>query len=137
MFFCIVGHLPCSQLNNIINRVKEHFEYIGGLWNTFKNLLMFICFWERETECEQGRCRERGRHRIWSRLQSLSCHHRTWLRAQTHKPWDYDVSQSLTLNWLSHPGAHEIHFWTYILGFISIDVLVKTEVDTLQLASVF
>ena len=67
--------------------------------------LMFIYFWERETEHGQGRERERGRHRIRSRLQAVSCQHRAQLRARTHKPWDHDLSQSRTLNWLSHPGA--------------------------------
>ena len=28
------------------------------------NFLTFIYFWERERQCEQGRGRERGRHRI-------------------------------------------------------------------------
>ena len=32
---------------------------------------------ERKTECEQGRGRERGRHRVQSRLQALSCQHRS------------------------------------------------------------
>ena len=68
---------------------------------------MFICFWERETEHEheQGRGRERGRHRIWSRFQALSCQHRAWCRAQTHEPWDHDLSWSQTLNQLS-----QLHF---------------------------
>ena len=38
--------------------------------------LMFIFERWRKTEHEQGRGRERGRHRIQSRLQSLSCQHR-------------------------------------------------------------
>ena len=34
--------------------------------------LMFIYFWETETECKWRKGRERGRHRIWSRLQAVS-----------------------------------------------------------------
>ena len=49
--------------------------------------------------------RERGRHRIWSRLQAVSCQHRAWCRARTHKPWVHDLSWSWTLNRLSHPSA--------------------------------
>ena len=64
---------------------------------------MFI--FEREREHEQGRGRERGRHRIWSRLQAMSCQHRVWCEARTHGPWDHDLSWSRTLNWLSHPGT--------------------------------
>ena len=69
--------------------------------------LMFIYFWEREREavCEQGGSRERGRHRIWSRFQALSCQHRAWCGARTHKLWDHDLRQSQMLNRLSHPGA--------------------------------
>ena len=85
----------------------------------FKIFLKFIYFWEREreTDCEWGRGRERGRHRIWSRIQALSCQHRDWRGARTHEPWDHDLSRSRTLNWLSHPGAPKI-FWyqsTYTL----------------------
>ena len=69
--------------------------------------LMCIYFWERahKRECERGRGRERGRHRIGSRLQALSCQHRARCRAHTHKPWDHDLSRSQMLNWLSHPGT--------------------------------
>ena len=66
-------------------------------------ILMFIYFWE--TEGQQERDRERGRHRIWSRLQALSCQHRAWHGAPTHELWNPDPSWSGTLNWLSHPGA--------------------------------
>ena len=48
---------------------------------------------------------ERGRHRIWNRLQALSCQHRDRRRAQTHGRRDHDLSRSRLLNRLSHPGA--------------------------------
>ena len=69
-------------------------------------LFMFTYFRERETQHEQGRGRERGRHRIRSRPQALSCQHRVRHRAQTHKPWDDDLSWSQMLNWLSPPATH-------------------------------
>ena len=69
----------------------------------FFNVYLFLR--QRETEHERGRVRERGGHRIWNRLQALSCRHRAWRGAQTHKPWDHDLSWSRTLNRLSHPGA--------------------------------
>ena len=50
------------------------------LFHVSKNvsfLKMFSCSFLRETEHEQGRGRERGRHRIQSRLQAPSSQHRT------------------------------------------------------------
>ena len=79
--------------------------------------LMFIDFWERETECRLGRDRERGRHRVRSRLHAPSCQHRARRGARTAAPGDHDLSQSRTLNRLSHPGAPHLsyfkkYFWT-------------------------
>ena len=69
----------------------------------FFNIYLFLR--QRETEHEQRRVRERGRHRIWNRLQALSCQHRARHGARTHGPRDRDLSWSRPLNWLSHPGA--------------------------------
>ena len=66
---------------------------------------MFIYFWEREIEHEQGRGTERWGHKIWSRLQALSCQHRAWCRAGTHKRRDHDLSRSWPLNQLNHQSA--------------------------------
>ena len=74
----------------------------------FKRL--FILERQRDTEHEQGRGRERGRHRIWSRRQALSRQHRARRGAWTHGPWDHDPSRSRPLNRLSHPGAPMLHF---------------------------
>ena len=57
---------------------------------------------EREREREQERGRERGRERIPSKHRADSTER---CGAPTHKPWDRDLSQSLMLNRLSHPGA--------------------------------
>ena len=65
---------------------------------------------DRETEHKQGRGRERGRHKIQSRLQALSCQHRALRRAQTQGPQDHDLSRSWTLNRLSHPGTPRHNF---------------------------
>ena len=63
-----------------------------------------------ERERAQGKGRERGRHRIQSRLQALSCQHRAQCRAQTHELKDHDRSPSQMLNWMSHPGARKVRF---------------------------
>ena len=72
-----------------------------------KKFLVFIYFWERnrDRECEQGRGRERGRQRIWSRFQALSCQHRAPHGAWTCELWDPDLSWSQPLIQLNHPGA--------------------------------
>ena len=93
--FCVLTVLAVSRLYNLW---ILHFIYI------FKCFLMFI--FETETECKLGRAeREKGRHRIWSRLQALSCQHRARRGARTHKPRDHDLSQSRTLIHLSYPSA--------------------------------
>ena len=77
---------------------------------------MFIYFWEwgRERQSTSGGGEERRRHRVQRRLQALSCHHKAWCRAPTHRPRDYDLSRSQTLNRLSHPGVP--HYFQYILN---------------------
>ena len=48
----------------------------------FFNVYLFL----RATECEQGRGRERGRHRIGSGLQAPSCQSRARRGSRTHEP---------------------------------------------------
>ena len=60
---------------------------------------------ERDRVCSGEGQRERGRHRIQSRFQALSCQHRAQCGARTHGPWDHDLSWSQKVNRLSHPGA--------------------------------
>ena len=57
---------------------------------------------EGDTESEAG-----------SRLPS--CQHRAGRGARTHKLQDHDLSQSLMLNWLSHPGAPILPFSNCLL----------------------
>ena len=111
------SHLPQVLPSNIIILVIRisWWEFLENtniyLKHFFKYFSLFLR--QRETEHEQGRGRERGRHRIWSRLQALSCQHRarprTWTHrlAPTHRPWDHDLSWSPKLNRLSHPGTPE------------------------------
>ena len=75
----------------------------------FLIFLMLIYSWEIETE--QGRGKERRRHRIWSRLWAPSCQHRAWRGTRTQKPWGRDLSRSRTPNPLSHPGAPACSFF--------------------------
>ena len=80
---------------------------------SFFNVYLFLRQRERDRVRAGEGQRERGGHRIWSRLQALSCQHRAWHRAQTHEPWDHDLSWSWTLNQLSHPGTPYTvyYFW--------------------------
>ena len=68
--------------------------------NNFFNVYLFLRERERDLFL-----RERGRHRIQSKLQGLSCQHRARCRARIHEPWVHDLSWSQTLNQPSHPGA--------------------------------
>ena len=81
-----------------------------------KFFLTFIYFWDRERQSMNGGGSERGRHRIWNRLQALSCQHRAWRGARTHGPRDHDLSRSRPLNRLSHPGSPVLIMFNEILG---------------------
>ena len=72
----------------------------------FKKIFnVYLFLREKETEREQGRGTEKGRHRIRSRRQAQSCQHRARREARTHKPRDHDLSRCWMPNWLSHPSA--------------------------------
>ena len=73
---------------------------------------MFIFFLrERQTDIAREGQRERRRHRIWSRLQALSCQHRAQCGAWTHELWDHDLRWRQTLNQLSHSGTPGLSFY--------------------------
>ena len=84
-----------------------------------------VYFWERERASKLGRgmVRERGRHRIWSRLQAPRCQHRAQHGAWTHKPWDHDLSQSQMLSQLSYPGAPALLWFCDLYNSIPINYL--------------
>ena len=78
--------------------------------NIFFNIYFF---WEIEID-ECGRSRERGRPRIWTRLQALICQHRAQLGTQTHQPWDLDLSQSRKLNRPSYLSAPALNILVHV-----------------------
>ena len=86
---------------------------------------MFTYFWKGERQSASGGEAKRGRHRIWSRLQFLSCQHRTWRRAQIHKPQDHDLSQVWTLNQLSHLYNSFIYLVKFIPKYFIFSVVVN------------
>ena len=96
-----LGPVPSSSCTKLAEFPRIH-EVTAHLFSFF---LMFIYFWETDRIWAGEGQRERGRHRTWSRLQALSCQHRAQGRARTHMLWDHDLSQSWTLNRLSHPAA--------------------------------
>ena len=123
-------HIHFSNLNHLKRCVNSHawdwWEvvirslHLYVLVNTLSytvspscfHIIFFLMFiFEREKEWERDRVqagegqRENGRHRIWNRLQALSCQHRAQGGAWIHEPRDHDLSWSQMLNWLSHPGA--------------------------------
>ena len=67
--------------------------YIIYLFLIF-NVYLFLR--DRESTSERGT--ERGRHRIGSRLQALSCQRKARRGAQTHRPRDHDLSRRQMLN---------------------------------------
>ena len=80
---------------NIWDRVAEHEQGAGQRERER----------ERERQTDRDRDRETWKHRIWKRLQALSCQHRARCRVRTHKLQHHDRSQSRMLNQLSYPGT--------------------------------
>ena len=67
---------------------NDKFDFI---WTYFFLMFFKHLFFLTETEHKQGRERQRGRHRIWRRLQALRCQHRAQHGARTHEPWEHDL----------------------------------------------
>ena len=92
-------------------------------WFTFIYLFIFNVYLflrQRETEHERGWGRERGRHRMGSRLQALSHQPRARCGAQTHEPWDQDLSWSQeSVASLFEPPRHAPSFF-FLLMFMYI-----------------
>ena len=66
------------------------------IWNVY--------FWEQARVGEgaerEGDTESEAVYRLWAVSTKCSVG-----GAWTHEPWDHDLSQSRTLNWLGHPGA--------------------------------
>ena len=109
MYDAIQKHVSMHEIETS-NPRKHKPSHSNILYFTFyfykkywKKIFLHLFIFDREHKW--GRSRERGRHRIWSRAQALSCQHRAWCGAWTCEPRDRDLSQSQMLNRLSHPGA--------------------------------
>ena len=76
-----------------------------NIFLNFLNVHLFLRERQRQRQSTSGGGAERGRHRIQSGSQALSCQHRARPRAWTHEQWDHDLSRSRMLNRLSHPGT--------------------------------
>ena len=74
-------------------------------------LIFYVYFWgrqrerQREIEHKWGRGQRERETQNPKQLQASRCQHRAQHGARTHEPWDRGLSQSWTLNRLSHPGA--------------------------------
>ena len=91
-------------------------DRLAGFFLIFFNVYLFLR--QRETEHEWGRVRERGRHRIRSRLQALSCQHRARRRAQTHGPLIHNcpnlgATKMSFSRWMDRNKLWSIHIMEY------------------------
>ena len=82
---------------------KERLILVG--LNKCLFFFVYVYLWERQSVSGEGAERERGRHRIWNKLQALSCQHRARCGPWTREQPDHDLGWSRMLNWLSHPGT--------------------------------
>ena len=103
-FYVALLHWYQSKIITLQNR-KATCQYPDEHRCRYSFSLCFFSLFLREREHNLGNAIEKERHRIWRRLQALSCQHRAIYRAQTHEPWDHDLSWSQMLNQLNHPGA--------------------------------
>ena len=91
--------------------------YVPGI--ILSSLIFFNVYFSfgRQSQCTRGGGaeRERGTHRIWSRLQALSRQHKAWCRTWTHELRDHDLSWSWMLNRLSHRGGPYTKSFIYVI----------------------
>ena len=126
--------MDCLSISLCLLKFLSSMFYLFLKKKIFFNVYLFLR--QRETQHEWGRGRERGRHRIGSRLQALSHQPRARRGAQTRGPRDRDLSWSRTLNWLSHPGAPNI--WLLILtqvmtsGFLGWNPYIRLCTDSME-----
>ena len=120
----------------------KHFSGFRHLQNATLFSFLFFSFFERERECEWGRGRDwetgsKGGSALTGWQQRARC--RTW----THRLWDHDLSRSLTLNRLSHPGAPECYFFlthdsshsfTYATAFVECSLCIRCDSSWLRYA---
>ena len=77
---------------------------------------MFIYFWERERDrVRAGEGQREGEAQSPKRAPGPSCQHRARCGARIHEPREHDLTQSWTLNWLSHPGTPTYLFFNVCL----------------------
>ena len=95
--------LFCPAIETVVFPVDQFFFFFF-----FFDAYLFLRERERD-RAEQGRGRERGRHRIWSRLQALSCQHRARRGAQTSQPWDPGWAK---VRRLTHWATQALLQWT-------------------------
>ena len=82
------------------------FIYVNQNSNFFKKVFYVYLFFRERQSTSKGQAEgERGKDRLQSRLQALSCQHRAWCGAQTHKMQGHGLSRSRTPNLLSRSGA--------------------------------
>ena len=85
--------------------------------------MFYLFLRQRETGHVQGTGREKGWHRIRSRLRALSCQHRTWRGARTHEPRDHYLSQvECVTHWATQVPRHFnfFHLFLHCIGLLGL-----------------
>ena len=91
----------------LLRNFKFGFLVFGSLfiYYYYFNIYLFLRdrdrAWAGEGQIErEGDTESETSSRLWASIQ-----HRAGCGAQTHEPWDHDLSRSQSLSRLSHPGA--------------------------------
>ena len=122
IYFFFLRSLFHSVPHSVIMFFKKFSFFCNSFKKHFVNLFDVYLFFERQSTSGKGAAREGDTQREGDRLQALSCQHRAWRGAQTHKPRGHDLSWSQTPNQLSYPGTpNDI---TIVIVWIS-DILIN------------
>ena len=112
-------------------------NFLNSYWITQLIFLMFIFEREREREHEQGKSRERGTQRIWSRLCTISakpngeleptdCEIMTWAEVGCSTNWTTQAHQGLfkfsISHWINCGSLYFSRNWSILFKLLTLCV---------------
>ena len=120
MIFLFRNMVEFYQVSFLYLLIWSWFSALINVFFFFLNVSLFMR--QRQTEHEWGRDRERGRHRIQSRFQALSCQHRAWHGVCEPRIMTWAEVRGLT-NWATQvPLVFVFKAWTPTYPVKNLDI---------------